>query len=448
MNNGNLSRREFLRVAGIFGAGVTLAACATPASAPGSDAQVSAPSGEENEVLMWYQAENHEPEYSGRKAEFEEMFGITLNYEILGRDAMTKKLPTTLMAGTGFPDILEQNAGDIVGFMKGDDSQIPMVALNDFIDNSPYKDQVLPSRYARYTKDGKIYGAPHDVHPIVFLYNEALWQDAGVDVTTIETWDDLLAACESIGTEMTADDGSPRFQLMEGLNASVLPTMMLQNGVWWTGEDGEPMLAADGFKAAVENWMRFKEYQTPIDWGNHTAMLKSGQVMGQFVPDWYYGIHKQAAGEDADFMADSPMQVRNVPSGPATGSWGGTACSVLKQSPIAEKAVDIMLYIYFENGENQLDSRWLDTGILPPVPSAWESEAYKAPDDYVGGQVSGQVFVAAANALPPYFENWKTNLVVSAWNEQFPLAWEGEISVDEAIDTAVSNAVEQIEQNA
>jgi hypothetical protein len=37
--------------------------------------------------------------------------------------------------------------------------------------------------------------------------------------------------------------------------------------------------------------------------------------------------------------------------------------------------------------------------------------------------------------------------VVTAWNEQFPLVWTGEITLDEAIATADQNAREQIEKN-
>ena len=207
------------------------------------------------------------------------------------------------------------------------------------------------------------------------------------------------------------------------------------------------MLTDPGFKSAVEDWIRFKDYRVAIDWGNTTGPVKSGMVLSQLIPDWFYGIHKQATADDAEYLADSPMRVKEVPNGPATGSWGGTACSVLKQSSIIGQAIDVMLYIYFENGEGQLDTRWLETGIMPPVPSAWESDAYQQEDDYVGGQVSGEVFIKAANALPPYFESWKTNLVVSAWGEQFSLVWEGELGVDEAIQIADENARADIEQN-
>lgn len=451
MKKHKLSRREFLRGASLTGVSLLLAACSQPGPLVVVQQEQAAgaapPAPETVELLMWYQAQNHQPEYDGRLAEFEEKFNIKLTYENLSRDAMTKKLPTTLMAGTGFPDIIEQNADDIVKFMKGSDAEIPMVALNEVLANSPYADAVLESRWARYTKDGNIYGAPHDVHPIVMLYNDTLWQKSGVNMEDVNTWDDFLAACQAFGTESTLPDGVNQFAILDGLSATNLPTRMLQNGVWWTGEDGEPMLTAPGFREAVVDWMRFADYRVDIDWGNPSAQVKSGMVLTQLIPDWFFGIHKQANADDADYLADSPMRIKMVPNGPATGSWGGTACSVLKQSEHIALAIDIMLYIYFENGEGQLDTRWLETGILPPVPSAWESDAYKQEDAYVGGQVSGQIFVEAAKALPPYFENWTTNLVVSAWGEQFSLAWEGEISVDEAIKLADENARAEIEKN-
>ncbi|MFO7616874.1 MAG: hypothetical protein R6V75_06455, partial [Bacteroidales bacterium] len=70
---------------------------------------------------------------------------------------------------SGFPDIIEQNAGDVVGFLKGDDKIIPFIDLKPGLDSGPYADQVLRSRFDRYSKDGRFYGAPHDVHPVVML---------------------------------------------------------------------------------------------------------------------------------------------------------------------------------------------------------------------------------------------------------------------------------------
>ena len=118
---------------------------------------------------------------------------------------MNAKFPATLMSGSGFPDIMEQNAGDVVLYFKGGAEQIPFVPLNDALAESPYADQVLESRFARFTKDGNIYGAPHDVHPLVMLYHDVAWQEAGVDLSQVVTWNDFLDACSQV--DLTMADG-------------------------------------------------------------------------------------------------------------------------------------------------------------------------------------------------------------------------------------------------
>ena len=184
---------------------------------------------------------------------------------------------------------------------------------------------------------------------------------------------------------------------------------MMQKDIWWTDEAGEPMLTDPRFKESAEDWLRFKPYQVDRDWSNHVAMTKDGQVMTQLAPDWLYGIHKQGTVEDADWLADSPIRIMRIPDfepgGIHTGTWGGTAVSVPKATDIAELALEVMLYLYFDNTEGQLEDRYVETGILPPVQSAWEGAAFHEAEDFVGGQVAGEVFVASALDLPGYPED-------------------------------------------
>jgi ABC-type glycerol-3-phosphate transport system substrate-binding protein len=174
--------------------------------------------------------------------------------------------------------------------------------------------------------------------------------------------------------------------------------------------------------------------------------------MTQLCPDWLYGIHKQGTAEDADFLTDSPMRVMRIPDfvadGPHTGTWGGTGCSVPKQTPNRDLAVEVMLYMYFDNANNILEQRYKETGILPPVIGAWESAGFHEAETYTGGQVAAEVFIASAEDMPSYTENWKTNLVTTAWGEQFSLIWEGELDIDEGIKIADENARAEIERNA
>jgi hypothetical protein len=243
-------------------------------------------------------------------------------------------------------------------------------------------------------------------------------------------------------------DGRPLYGVMESIYSAGAATCRLQNDVWYTDENGEPMITASGFKAAYETWIRMNPYRVDIDWGNQVAMFKDGQFLSQFVPDWLYGIHKQGTADDAAFVADSPMRLKYVPEGPKCGSWGGASGSVVKQSENIEKSIEVLLYLYFEDGEGQLAERFVDTGILPPVSGNWENPIYEEAVDYVGGQQAGKIFIEAAKALPSYAENWKTNFVGNAWSEQATLWIGGEITLDEAIAAANENALAEIEKNA
>ena len=76
------------------------------------------------------------------------------------------------------------------------------------------------------------------------------------------------------------------------------------------------MIDTPGFKAAYETWIRMDPYRVDIDWGNQVAMLKEGQVLSEFVPDWLYGIHQQGTADDAAFVADSPYASQVRPGWP------------------------------------------------------------------------------------------------------------------------------------
>jgi len=470
-----ITRRELLRYLGVGSAGLALAACQPKivevekqvttvvevekvveqtvvvekeVEVIKEPTAVPAPTGPTT-LTFWFTAENHKPEYESRIPEFNEKFNIDLKWELLSRDAQTKKFPATLMAGSGFPDVIEMNAGDIIKFLKGDDNIIPFTALNEVLATSPYYEQVLESRWDRFTKGGNRYACPHDVHPIVMLYNSAEWAKIGIDPSTLVTWDEYLEACAKVPSTMP--DGRPRYAVMDALTGGNLLARMLEKGIWWTDQQEEPTLTTSEFKEAVENWMKFKPYFLLRDDSIQIAAMKEGQVMTMMTPDWQFGIHVQGTLEDAEFLANSPMRIARipdfVPDGPHTGSWGGTGCLVPKVAPNQQLSIEVMLYMYFENGNGQMAKRFKDTGIIPPVKTSWGDPGFHEEMPYLGGQKGAEVFIAAAEDLPGYSENWKTGLISESWNEQFPLLWDGQISIDEAIEAADASARDKIAKN-
>ncbi len=450
-----LSRRDFLKIATLASAGMFLAACGgsttTTEEAPGD----VAPSDEPTPILFWFEAENHQPEYEKRVQELNDKFNIDFQWERLSGDAINKKFPATLMSGSGFPDIIEQNAGNIVKFMKGDDSVIPYADLKPALTASAYADEVLMSRFDRYTKDGKLYGAPHDVHPVVMLYNDEAWKKYGIDLSKdMDTYAQFLDACKEVEKQSNLEmsDGRPIGVIMDCISCTNLPARMMDKGIWWTDENGEPNLNKPEMKEAAANWMLFHDYQINIDWGNQIGMLKEGQVMTEFCPDWLYGIHFQGTAEDTEWLANSPMRMTRLPGMTAaasrTTSWGGTSGAVPKQAANPEISIDVLLYLYFDNTDGQMGQRFVETGILPPVTGAWDDKPFHSPVDYLGGQVAGEIYIEAALKLPSYTEQWTTSLVNTAWGNFFGPAWAGEISLDECITEAYEQAISDIEKNA
>jgi ABC-type glycerol-3-phosphate transport system substrate-binding protein len=448
LSKNSLSRRRFLQTAAIGLVGGILQACAQ--DAPIADIPTAAPRPESAEPItltMWYTTLSHEAEYKARQAEIEEKFNIRLNFELLGGGDLPQKLSASLVAGSGFPDIFESYHVTYNQFVKGTDAEIPFFALTDAFASSPYKDTVLESRLAMSTKNEQLYGVPRDVHPEVLLYHDEGWKEYGVDMATVQTWDDFLAACETVGADATMPDGRPRYGIMDLASGGTIRVLLAQNGLWWIDETGQSMLTTPDFRAVVENWLRFKDYWVDMDWENQVEMFKEGQFLAQITPDWLFGVHKQGTAQDTEWLINSPIRMKTVPGGPTTGSWGGTTAGVLKRSPHARLAVEVLLYLYFENGEGQLNTRFAETGILPPVTEAWDSPIFQAPEPYVGGQIAGQLFAEAARHIPVYTQDWRSDIVSESWSEQAELLWVGEIGLDEATATAESNALAGIEKN-
>ena len=118
--------------------------------------------------------------------------GVKIEMQFLENEAYKAKLPTMLQSKDR-PHIIYSWAG---GVLK---AQIEAGVLEDI--SAPmkgYSDSLAPAAVAAFTQDGKIYGVPMLLSQVVFLYNKELMAKAGVDGTTIKTWDDLLAATKKL----------------------------------------------------------------------------------------------------------------------------------------------------------------------------------------------------------------------------------------------------------
>jgi raffinose/stachyose/melibiose transport system substrate-binding protein len=136
---------------------------------------------------VWQQiVKNYEAEHPGTKVEM----------QFLENEAFKAKLPTLLQSSDA-PDLFYSWGG---GVLK---QQLATGALLDLSEAMNAKDGAWvktynPASVKGLSYDGKIGAVPYAVGTVSFFYNKELFAKAGVDATTIKTWDDYLAAVKKI----------------------------------------------------------------------------------------------------------------------------------------------------------------------------------------------------------------------------------------------------------
>ena len=136
---------------------------------------------------VWQQiVKNYEAEHPGTKVEM----------QFLENEAFKAKLPTLLQSNDA-PDLFYSWGG---GVLK---QQLATGALLDLSEAMNAKDGAWvktynPASVKGLSYDGKIGAVPYAVGTVSFFYNKELFAKAGVDATTIKTWDDYLAAVKKI----------------------------------------------------------------------------------------------------------------------------------------------------------------------------------------------------------------------------------------------------------
>ena len=116
---------------------------------------------------------------------------VKVNVNVMPYDDMHNKLQIALTSGEGAPDFVDIEQGKFANFTQG------TPALMDLTDAAePYTStgDIVQSRLDLYSKDGKLYGLPTHVGATVAFYNTELLDAAGIDYTTIKTWDDFKDA--------------------------------------------------------------------------------------------------------------------------------------------------------------------------------------------------------------------------------------------------------------
>jgi len=201
-----MKRRDFLKLAGLTGAGVALVGCApaapTAAAPTAASAATTAPAAtaastvkkfKKTQLIVpsWWAPH----EIAGAEASFNGAFkdktGISVKYEFVTGTDFNAKIFTNLTSGNPY-DVITFNADSVPAYnAKG-----VLQPLDDLISRDKFDlNNIVPSALEQWTYDGKVYGVTADMGSFHAYINLDLFAKAGITPpkpTDDWTWDQVL----------------------------------------------------------------------------------------------------------------------------------------------------------------------------------------------------------------------------------------------------------------
>jgi arabinosaccharide transport system substrate-binding protein len=394
---------------------------------------------EKRKVVLWAYAQNNIDEYVKRKADVEKKFNIELDIQMVPQDAYVQKLQATMKDGQGAPDAIEWMI-DNNRILNANPKRALVIPLDGYVKSSAAFQSVVKSRTAWVTYGGHVYGLPHDVHPVVLVYNDTLWKAVGVDVSKLETWDEFFEAAKKLTAEKK--DGKPVHYALPSGNDGLGNTMFMlwqQTGSQILDKDGKPTFTSPEFTAYVKKW--FDWYKTGAftawDWGNFKALLANGTLASYTSPDWWVPqVTLAATGIDGESKVEVKYQwrVRPLPvyrkGGPTSASWGGTFMAIPKTTKDPDFIYKVIEYLEYD--PSALKARW-ETSMLPPFEAVWTDPMFQNADARFGGQKLGQIMISGAKTMPRINSGdvfWDS---IGDFGEQYTEMATGKLSVEEGL---------------
>ncbi len=311
-----------------------------------SEGAETAPAGAQ-ELTFWTFQAAHQKFMEDAAARWNETYPdrpIDFKAETLGYDDMHNNLMISLQTGTGAPDLADIEISMYANFITGDEASIPLVPLNDVIE--PDKENLIMGRFDNYANHGNYYGVDYHVGATCLMYNKEIFEEAGVDINSIETWDDFKEAGKTI------KDKTGKY------------IMACETTEHWTyypliTEQGSDFFDPATGEVTLDNQVNIDTLQWLLDGINegifvempggfcHSeewyAYMNEGNVATIGVPLWYLNRF-------TDYMPDlkGKMSVRTLPvwekGGANSAGLGGTGTSVTNQAKDVQLAKD---FLYF-----------------------------------------------------------------------------------------------------
>lgn len=318
--------------------------------------------------------------------------------------ALERRLIAAFTSDAPVADLVETESLTMARAFAGPLEAVGFVDLTDRLKREGLFETINAPSFGPWTTRGRTFGLPHDVHPCLLGYRADLVEAAGIDVTTIETWEDFRRVLGPLIQDRDGDGRPDRYLLnFWENNRDLVKVLLLQSG----GDlfDEHERAAFDTERnartlAELVGWIAGPR-RFCVDARDFTAggdqMRLEGTVIASILPDWMAAVWKA----NLPGLAGKVKLMRLPawrPGGVRTSVWGGTAIGVTKAAPDFEQSWTVAKHLYLS--PQVAESLYRSTYIISPVKAHWTLPFYHEPDPYFSGQRVGELYIAEAPHVP------------------------------------------------
>ncbi|MDE0141903.1 MAG: sugar ABC transporter substrate-binding protein [Caldilineaceae bacterium SB0670_bin_27] len=429
LSHQNMSRRDMLRLTGVGAAGVALAACAAPAAAPASGGD-SAPAMEPVTIIATTgMPVNTFDNALERSLERLPNIAMEVNANSWGEggwDGYSDTMLTRIAGGEQIDVIMIAIEGLRLLTAKN-----VLVELDDFFAaDEPANDILHNDIHVTLREmlqvDSKQYLFPFSWNNMVMYYNTAIFEEEGLDPPPTDwTWDDFLQTCHQVANVTGGADD--RFAY------SFWGASMFGMCAWYFNNDASPISddwldsnlldpkVAETLQFLADLILEHKVAPNPEGW-DEWAQFHAGNLVMRTCGRWCIAGSLEAEFDTYDIQYQ-PHNAGPLKTVAGTEGWGVSTSS---ENP--EEAWEVVKHL--AHSDTSIDLVKVG-GSIPALRSVSEMPVFAEYGPANTALFYESLDVAATVPSPTNF-----NIVEPILNRNYATIWNGERSVEEAMQAA------------
>lgn len=363
-----------------------------------------APAGDRAGKSMWTFARLHQQLYEPKVIEWNYGHPPGVHMTLMGIPALEQRMLSGFLSRTPTADLIEAERRIAARAFTGPLESVGFVDLTDRLRNEGLDAQINGPSLSPWSSRGRVFGLPHDIHPVMLAYRADIIEGAGIDLEHVATWSEFITALKPLMRDADGDGKPDRYLLnFWETHFDQLEVLILQAGGRFFDDTGRPDIASDVnamVLATLVSWCYGPERicaDAPEFSASGNQLILEGYVLAALMPDWMCNVWRNEMPQLAGKIKLIPIPAWTR-SGSRTSVRGGTMLGISRDATDFEELWAFAKHLYLSR---ELARELYRAGdIVTPVKALWDDPIYDEPDPYFSNQRKGRLYLDLAPSVP------------------------------------------------